>query len=211
MNKKRSALESWNFIAWGILLLYIIFLVIPLFLVLKKSVVGPSGGFTLQFFKKFFSEPYYFSTLFNSFKISFAVMVASLLLGVPLAYFYNLYRMRGAKFLQTIIILCSMSAPFIGAYAWILLLGRNGAIIKLVLKLFGITLPAIYGFKGIVISLTCRMFPMVFLYTQGALRSIDNTLLEASTNLGTSEFERFWRVVLPCVYLQFWQQHFWYL
>lgn len=195
--KKRSPLESWNFIAWGILLLYVIFLVIPLFLVLKKSVVATTGEFTFQFFKKFFSEPYYFSTLLNSFKVSLAVMVVSLLLGVPLAYFYNLYKMKGARFLQIIIILCSMSAPFIGAYAWILLLGRNGFITKLVFKLFGITLPAIYGFNGIVLSLSCRMFPMVFLYTQGALRSIDNTLLEASTNLGTSEFERFWRVVLP--------------
>ena len=197
MNKKRSALESWNFIAWGILILYVIFLVIPLFLVLKKSVVTANGEFSLQFFKKFFSEPYYFSTLFNSFKISLAVMVVSLLLGVPLAYFYNLYKMRGARFLQIVIILCSMSAPFIGAYAWILLLGRAGAITKIVYKLFGVTLPAIYGFNGIVLSLSCRMFPMVFLYTQGALRSIDNTLLEASTNLGTSEFSRFWRVVLP--------------
>ena len=124
-------------------------------------------------------------------------MVVSLILGVSLAYWYNLYKMKGAKFLQIVIILCSMSAPFIGAYAWILLLGRNGVITRLVYNLFKLQLPSIYGFRGIVIALSCRMFPMVFLYTQGALKSIDNTLLEASTNLGTSEFKRFWKVVLP--------------
>ena len=196
MRKNRSRLEIWNFIAWGILALYVIFLVIPLFKVLKQSVVGKEG-FTLQYFKKFFGESYYFSTLLNSFKVSFVVMVVSLILGVSLAYFYNLYKMKGAKFLQIVIILCSMSAPFIGAYAWILLLGRNGVITRLVYNLFKLQLPSIYGFRGIVIALSCRMFPMVFLYTQGALKSIDNTLLEASTNLGTSEFKRFWTVVLP--------------
>ena len=196
MQKNRSRLEIWNFIAWGILALYVIFLVIPLFKVLKQSVVGKEG-FTLQYFKKFFGESYYFSTLLNSFKVSFVVMVVSLILGVSLAYFYNLYKMKGAKFLQIVIILCSMSAPFIGAYAWILLLGRNGVITRLVYNLFKLQLPSIYGFRGIVIALSCRMFPMVFLYTQGALKSIDNTLLEASTNLGTSEFKRFWTVVLP--------------
>ena len=196
MRKNRSRLEIWNFIAWGLLVLYVIFLVIPLFKVLKQSVVGKEG-FTLQYFKKFFGESYYFSTLLNSFKVSFVVMVVSLILGVSLAYFYNLYKMKGAKFLQIVIILCSMSAPFIGAYAWILLLGRNGVITRLVYNLFKLQLPSIYGFRGIVIALSCRMFPMVFLYTQGALKSIDNTLLEASTNLGTSEFKRFWKVVLP--------------
>ena len=196
MRKNRSRLEIWNFIAWGILVLYVIFLVIPLFKVLKQSVVGKEG-FTLQYFKKFFGESYYFSTLLNSFKVSFVVMVVSLILGVSLAYFYNLYKMKGAKFLQIVIILCSMSAPFIGAYAWIILLGRNGVITRLVYNLFKLQLPSIYGFRGIVIALSCRMFPMVFLYTQGALKSIDNTLLEASTNLGTSEFKRFWKVVLP--------------
>ena len=198
MNKKHSRLEVWNFLAWGILLLYVIFLVIPLYKVLQQSVSdGQTGAFTLANFKKFFGDYYYLSTLINSFKVSFVVMIFSLLLGVPLAYFYSLYKMKGARFLQIVIILCSMSAPFIGAYAWILLLGRNGLITRIILKLTGIQIGSIYGFKGITIALTCRMFPMVFLYTQGALKSIDNTLLEASTNLGTSELERFWKVVLP--------------
>ncbi len=197
MMKKRSRLEVWNLVAWGILLLYVIFLVLPLFKVLQQSVSDSETKFTLKYFQKFFGDYYYLSTLVNSFKVSFVVMVISLVLGIPLAYFYNLYKMRGAKFLQIVIILCSMSAPFIGAYSWILILGRNGLITKFIRNLIGVQLPPIYGFKGIVIALTCRMFPMVFLYTQGALKSIDNTLLEASTNLGATEFERFWKVVLP--------------
>jgi iron(III) transport system permease protein len=58
-------------------------------------------------------------------------------------------------------------------------------------------MPNIYGFKGIVISLTSRLFPMVFLYTSGALKSIDNSLLEASQHLGTQGPKMFFKVILP--------------
>ncbi|WP_256254793.1 hypothetical protein [Treponema phagedenis] len=82
----------------------------------------------LRIFKKFFSQAFYYRTLSNSFVISTVATVLSLLIGVPLAYFFTAYRIRGKKILRVFIILSSMSAPFIGAYSWILLLGRNGVI-----------------------------------------------------------------------------------
>ncbi len=197
MKRKRTRLEVWNLIGFSILALYILFLVFPLFNVLKASFVGEDGSFSTIYFKKFFSQKYYFSTLINSFKISVVVTFFSLILGVPLAYFFNFYELRGQKFLQIMIILCSMSAPFIGAYAWILLLGRAGLITKIVESLFSISMPTIYGFNGIVLVLVTRLFPLVFLYVSGALKSIDNSLLEASSNLGCSGLSRFFKVIMP--------------
>ncbi|MEA4859406.1 hypothetical protein SDC9_54632 [bioreactor metagenome] len=197
LKKKRTPLEVWNIIGLSILLLYVLFLVQPLFNLLKSSVVDNEGGLTLAHFKKFFSQKYYISTLANSFKVSIAVTFFSLLIGVPLAYFYNLYEIRGKKGLEILIILCSMSAPFIGAYAWILLLGRQGLITKTIEAILPITVPRIYGFNGIVLVLVTRLFPLVFLYVSGALKSIDNSLLEASENLGCTGLNRFFKVVMP--------------
>ncbi|MHC1693625.1 MAG: ABC transporter permease [Sphaerochaetaceae bacterium] len=197
MKKTRSQLEIWNYIGYAILALYLIFLIVPLFNVLKASVVGSDGSFSMEYFKKFFGKKYYLSTLLNSFKISIATTFFSLLLGVPLAYFYNMYRMKGQNFLQIVIVLCSMSAPFIGAYSWILLLGRAGVITKFLEGIFNFRMPTIYGFKGIVLVLTTRLFPLVFLYVSGALKSIDNSLLEASQNLGTDGIKRFFKVIVP--------------
>ena len=90
-----------------------------------------------------------------------------------------------------------MSAPFIGAYSWILLLGRSGIITKLLESIFNFTMPGIYGFNGIVLVLSTRLFPMVFLYVSGALKSIDNSLLEASQNLGCIGMKRFTKVIMP--------------
>lgn len=199
MNKlgKRSRLEVWNLIAYLIAALYLVFLIFPLFKILRSSFITSDGSMGLGNFKRFFSDPYYFKTLLNSFEVSLVVTAFSLILGIPLAYFYNMYEMKGKKFLQVVIILCSMSAPFIGAYSWILVLGRNGVITKFLENIFNITIPNIYGFKGIVISLTSRLFPMVFLYVTGALKSIDNSLIEASQNLGTRGVKMFFKVIIP--------------
>ena len=182
---KKSRLEIWNLIAYLIAVLYLVFLIFPLVKVLRSSFDLSDGTKGLGNFKRFFSDPYYFKTLYNSLKVSVVITFFSLVLGVPLAYFYNMYQMKGKKFLQVVIILSSMAAPFIGAYSWILILGRGGVITKFLENVFNFTMPNIYGFKGIVISLTSRMFPIVFLYTSGALKSIDNSLIEASQNLGS--------------------------
>ena len=179
------------------MVLYLIFLIFPLIKILRSSFEMADGTRGMGNFKRFFSDPYYFKTITNSFKVSVVVTIISLALGVPLAYFYNLYEMKGKKFLQVVIILSSMSAPFIGAYSWILVLGRNGVITRFLESIFPFTMPNIYGFRGIVISLTTRLFPIVFLYTSGALKSIDNSLIEASQNLGTRGVKMFFKVIVP--------------
>ena len=195
---KKKGFDFWVIVSFVILALYLLFMVYPLFKVVSKSIVDPAtGGFTLKYFIKFFSQPYYSSTLFNSFKVAISAAIVSLLIGVPLAYFYNMYRIRGKKTLQMLIILSSMSAPFIGAYAWILLLGRAGVITKFIQTHLGITIPSIYGFSGILLVLSIKLFPLVFLYVSGALKNLDSSLLEASANMGCSGVKRFFKVVLP--------------
>ena len=99
--------------------------------------------------------------------------------------------------LQIIIILCSMSAPFIGAYSWILMLGNSGIIRKAIKSVLGITLPSIYGFNGILLVLSLQLFPLVFLYVSGAMKNIDNSLLEAAESMGCKGIKRFLTVIVP--------------
>lgn len=185
--------DPWILVSWVILGLYLLFLLYPMFNVLQRSVIE-DGHFTLEYFKTFFSQQYYASTLWNSFKISLATTAVSLALGIPLAYFYNIYEIHGRKFLQMVIVLCTMSAPFIGAYAWILLLGNNGVITVFLKSVLGIRIQSIYGFNGILLAMSTRLFPLAFLYVSGAMQNIDNTLLEASANLGCTGFKRFWKI-----------------
>ncbi|MGI0530554.1 ABC transporter permease [Treponema socranskii] len=195
---KTKKTDLWIAVSLGILALYVLFMLYPILKVITQSVRdNATGAFTLGYFKQFFSDPYYFITLFNSFKISICVTIICLIIGVPLAYLYNVYEIKGRQMLQILIVLTSMSAPFIGAYSWILLLGRSGLITKFLKSAFNIVLPNIYGFKGILLVLSTKLFSLVFLYVSGALKNLDNSLLEASANMGRTGWRRFLTIVLP--------------
>ena len=197
-NSKRFRLDVWGWTTIVILLLYALFLLYPLSLLLKMA-FSDGVHFTLANFAKFFSRKYYSITLLNSFKVSIAATIASVAVGVVLGYFMSAFKIRGAKLLRMCIVMATMSAPFVGAYAWIMLLGRNGVITNSLSRLFGITMPDIYGFNGILLVFVTQLFPLVFLYVQGAMSKMDASLLEASENLGCTGFKRFFKVVLPLI------------
>lgn len=197
MNTQKKHFSIWTVTSLVILALFLLFIVYPLFNTMKNSVIGEDGSLTLQYFQKFFGETYYSSTLVNSLKVAFSTTLCSLIIGIPLAYFSTVYRLRGNRVLQVLIILCSMSAPFVGAYSWILLLGRAGVVRTFFQNFLHVDLPSIYGFGGITLVMTSKLFPLVYLYICGALKNIDNSLLEASENLACSGIRKFFKVTVP--------------
>ncbi len=197
---KKNKFDLWGSIKIIMLGLYGIFLIYPLINLLAQALVDKdTGQLTLTYFVKFFSVPYYFNTLLNSFKVTFCVTILTVILATPLAYIFTRYNIYGKSVLRILIILSSMSAPFIGAYSWILLLGRSGVITQFFKNIIGITIPNIYGFVGILLVLTLQLYPLIFLYVSGALKNVDNSLLEASENLGTSGVKRFFLVITPLI------------
>ncbi|HSR04442.1 MAG TPA: ABC transporter permease subunit, partial [Proteiniclasticum sp.] len=124
--------------------------------------------------------------------------VFALIIGTIVAYFFTMYTIIGKKTLRIFIILASMSAPFIGAYSWILLLGRNGVITNFFGNL-GIQTPEIYGIFGIVLVFTLQLYPLIFLMVGGSMKKIDMSLLEAAENMGVTGFKRFYKVILPLI------------
>ncbi len=197
--KKRELkqLDFWTIVTLALLVLFGAFLIFPLWQVLKESVVNGEGEFTLQYFVDFFAKSYYFSTIYNSFVLSIAVTLVSLAIGIPFSYFYTYFKLRGQKLLFIGAVLSCMSAPFIGAYAWILLMGRNGLVTQIMGTVFPwIEMGSIYGFGGLVFVLSLKLFPLVSVYMNGAFRSIDNSLLEAASLMGSSGLKRILTVTL---------------
>ena len=135
-NRKKH--DMWSWIAVALLLLFLLFFIYPCVRLMWEAFYTQKDGFTVKAFVKFFSKSYYTKTIGNSFKVSGAVMLICLVLGIPFSYFFTFYELKGRRFLFVMALLCTMSAPFIGAYSWIMLLGRNGVITQFVKKAFGI-------------------------------------------------------------------------
>lgn len=200
MNNKKSKLNVWNGLTLIILAVFALFIIYPLFLVLKKSVINPvTGQLTLDYFRKFFGKKFYWITLVNSFKVTITVTLLAVTIGIPMAYLMRKIKIRGSKFLEIFIIISYLSPPFIGAYAWIQLLGRSGALTKLLNNMLGMKLDGIYGFKGIVLVLTLQSFPLVYMYISGALKNLDNSLNEAAESLGYNSTQRIFKVIIPLI------------
>lgn len=191
---KTKKVDGWSGISILLMAIFLIFLVWPLGNLLKESVYL-DGKFSLDAFQEFFGKSYYYGSIFNSLKVGIAVMAVSLLLGIPFAYFYSFYQLKGRKILFVMCLLGTMSAPFLGAYAWILLMGNSG-LVTTMLKSIGIRGITIYGFGGIVFVQALKLFPLVVIYMNGAFRDIDNSLLEAAESMGCKGVKRFFRVIM---------------
>lgn len=192
-------LNIWVAMTIVILALFLIFVVFPLGLILYKSILMEDGSISFQYFAKFFSKKFYWNTLVNSFKVTVVSTIVAAFLGLVMAYILRRFKIAGSKYLNILIVMSYLSPPFIGAYAWIQLLGRNGFITKILNSLFGIKLGGIYGFAGIVLVFSLQSFPLVYMYVSGALKNLDNSLNEAAESLGCNAVQRIVHIIVPLV------------
>ncbi len=191
--------DFWFFTKLVVVLTLCMFIVYPFYTILTKSVFSNKvEGLTLYNFIRFFTKPYYYMTLLRSLLVCFFTVLFATVIGVPIAYLMTRYNIAGKRILHILIIMSLMSPPFIGAYSWIILLGRNGLVARL-FSLIGLTAPTIYGRNGIIFVFTLHLFSYIYLYTSSAMNSIDSSLEEAAENLGMSKLRRIWTVTLPVI------------
>ena len=197
--KKKIKLDFWFFVKLFVIVSLALFIIYPFYTILTKSVFSNKvEGLTLYNFRRFFEKPRYYRSLLHSMVVCGFTMLFTAVVGVFMAYVMTRYNVVGKNILHLLIIMSLMSPPFIGAYSWIILLGRNGLLAKLFATV-GWQAPTIYGRNGIIFVFTLHLFPYVYLYTSGAMNSIDSSLEEAAENLGMNKLRRIWTVTLPVV------------
>ena len=196
--KVRHEFGFWSIVIIVLLVLAAIFIVYPFAKLFYQSFFPKGGAFSLSNYAKFFSKKYYMVGLRNSMIICVCTTILGTLIGIPMAYISTRFNIWGKRIINMAVVLSMLSPPFIGAYSWILLLGRAGFITKLLEKL-GIEIGSIYGFQGILLVFTLKLFPYVYMYVSTALQNFDSSLEEASESLGVHGFKRIWHVTLPVI------------
>lgn len=198
MNRK----FHWDFWA-GITVLSIavfaLFLIYPLFsLFVSAFQDAETGAWSMANFVHFFERKYYYQSMINSFYVTTCVTVLAVIIGTAVAYFMTLYRVKFKNAVEICIVISLLSPPFIGAYSWILIGGRNGYITKFLAQ-YGISFPSIYGFAGILLVLTLKLYPFIYLYVAGAMKNIDSALIEAAESLGCSGIRKVVTIIVPLI------------
>ncbi len=191
--------DFWFWVKTLVICSMCLFIVYPFYTIITKSIFSDKvEGVTLYNFIRFFTKKYYYEPLIRSIVVCTTTVLTSTLIGVPIAYALTRYNVPCKTLLHILIIMSLMSPPFIGAYSWIILAGRQGIVAKIFTAL-GLQAPTIYGKGGIIFVFTLHLFPYIYLYTSGAMNSIDASLEEAAENLGMSKLKRIWTVTLPVV------------
>jgi spermidine/putrescine transport system permease protein len=183
-----------------------LFLVVPYGLLFCYSFwsVSPSQviihSWTLDNYRQLFRVNVYLQTLFRSMWIAARVMIFSLLLGYPLAYYLSFYAGKRKDLLYQLVIIPLWVSYLVRAYAWKTILGSDGVLNTLLQYVHLTKHPLeflLYSPFAVVLTLTHIYTPFAFLPIYASLEHIPRNLVEASHDLGASPFETFWRVVFP--------------
>ncbi len=155
-------------------------------------------AFTLENYASFFSSMDTLKVFGRTLGTTLIVTAASLIFGFP--YAYLTVRVRNGwiqKALLVALFLPFFTGEVVRAYAWLILLGRNGMVNTL---LGSVGLPAmnlIYNRFAVTVGLIHIMLPFAVLMLAPALTNINREMEMAAMNLGAGKVRTLYHVVLP--------------
>jgi len=179
------------------LALIAIFFVMPVLMLLLRSVLEPDPG--LQNYAALLGSTTYLRIFLNTFIVAGVVTLLSVVIGYPVAWLLAIMPERWSRLVLAIIILSMWTNLLARTYAWMVLLQRTGVINKTLmgLGLIDQPLPLVNNLVGVTIGMTYIMLPFVILPLVGVIRAIDPSILRAAALCGANKRQCFTRVLLP--------------
>jgi iron(III) transport system permease protein len=178
----------------------------PVLALLIWSIVYPNvaviaGSFEngLGHWREFMSSPTDREALWTSIVISIASVVASVIIGVPLAFLLSRFEFPGRRLLKAVATLPAALPPLVGVIAFLFLYGESGLVTRALQRLFGMAEAPwrLTGVWAIIFVHAYTMYVYVFLFVSAGLDRFDTTLDESASGLGASSWQRLKRVTLP--------------
>jgi putative spermidine/putrescine transport system permease protein len=179
------------------LILVAIFFIVPVLMLLMRSVLEPQPG--LQNYEALLGSTTYLRIFLNTFLVAGVVTAISIVIGYPVAWLLAIMPEKWSRLVLAIIILSMWTNLLARTYAWMVLLQRTGVINKTLmgLGLIDQPLPLVNNLVGVTIGMTYIMLPFVILPLMGVIRTIDPAILRAAALCGATRLQCFTRVLLP--------------
>lgn len=194
---KRFSQLAIPYIVWAVLMLVFPMALIAMYSFMKQGNAIISFSFTLEHYKKFFTDPDFLLILWRSLVIAVKTTIICLAIGYPVAYYISRCRER----VQNVLVLCITLPTWINAlvrtYAWIGILSEGG-IIQTILGFFGLKeVELLYTEGAVLLGMVYNFLPFMILQINTSLCKMDHSLLAAAADLGADKAQTFRRVTLP--------------
>jgi spermidine/putrescine transport system permease protein len=165
-----------------------------------RAVPGFSLDNYIDIFSQFFTRSRYAYALLQTAWVSSTTTILAIVLCYPFSLALAfVVPPRWQRFALLMAIAPFWSSYILRLYAWQTILNGNGLLNNLLLKLQLISEPIsiIFTQNATRIGILHYLAPIVILILYLVLRNSDRALLEASRNLGATQWQTFWRVLLP--------------
>ncbi|MFL5260243.1 MAG: ABC transporter permease [Hyphomicrobiales bacterium] len=198
----RAWIAALSVLTYGLPLLFI---VAPLASFLAYSFFKLESGqiryeLTLANYRRFVTDAIFIPMLWQTCLLCLAVAVLTTLLGYPVAFLLASLKGRRKYALLMMVLVPLLMSYIIKIYAIRSILGGNGFLNRFLLWTGIIDQPLmifVFNLNAVMLTLTVLLIPFAILPIFLSLERIPGAFLEASTDLGASNWQTFLRIVLP--------------
>lgn len=177
------------YLVWSVL-----FIIAPLIMVIYYAVTDSTGSFTLKYIE---AIPDYTSTILLSILYGIFASLICLVLAYPFAYFLTKTKLSTQKTMVMLVMLPMWMNFLIRTYSLMTILGDSG-IINTVLNALGIDSIKMLNTSGAVLfGMVYNFLPFMILPIYSVLSKMDNSLIEAAQDLGSTKFQVMRKVIMP--------------
>lgn len=165
------------------------------------SLRGP-GGLSLDAYRDLFGDPVFGVVLGRTIRVAALTTLISVTVGALLAYIWAFATPRIRLVVEITVLVPFWISVLVRAFAWLVLLGRDGPVNDLIIAL-GLAeapLTLIRNEFAVVIGMVHYMIPYAVFPILAAMRAVDPRLMLAAQSLGAGQSRRFWSVLMPLAF-----------
>jgi putative spermidine/putrescine transport system permease protein len=175
----------------------LIFYAFPALQMIGRSFFAPD--FTLKFYNDFLNIAAFKIVMLNTFSIAFFATLLCLALGYPIAYLLTMVSQKVSQILILLIVIPFWISILVRSYAWMVLLGRNGIVNQLLIKLGIIqsAMPLMHNRFAVYVGMINILLPFIVLPLFSVMKGIDKNLVKSAQILGAPPWKAFLKVFFP--------------
>ena len=174
------------------------FMIVPLLDIIIPTFANTKDGM-FSAYREFFTDSYMMSIFWRTIKISLISSLICMVIGVPVSHYISRVskKVRGLFIALTVFPILTNSV--VRSFAWMSILGKNGIINNLLIKLNIVNEPLslLYTEGAIIVGTVYIFLPLMIISLVGVMENIDNDLLEAAESLGANKLKAFFKVIFP--------------
>ena len=159
-------------------LFLLFFFIYPTTLLLGLSFTGADESFSLEHYRRLIDQELYTKVLLITIKIAAWTTLFAILAGYPVAYLLSTVKSSKRNTLIIWVLVPFWTSFLVRTFAWMVLLGRKGALNDLLLTLGIVEIPIkiIYNFTGVMIGMVHALMPLGVLTMLSVMENIDTNL-----------------------------------